>query len=639
MGIPVAAVVDSRPQVADSSGRQQLQELGIPHLLSFIPVAARGRRRVTALTVAPRDPQGGVNLPQARHFDCDLVCLCSHRAPSLDLLRQASGSVAFDAELNQMVPSRIPENLHLAGEVTGFQELPLLLAQGQQAGLEAAQRIRPLPPADRQRLEELRGEIQEMEARSRKAGRFAPDPSDVAGGKQFVCLCEDVTRQDIANAIREGFDEVELLKRYTTASMGPCQGRMCLMPLASCCARQTGRTLRETGTTTSRPPIQPVPLKVLAGPHHHPVRLTPMHRQHLKAGARQMDMGEWKRPFSYLRPEMEWRAVRERVGLIDLSTLGKLEVQGADAPQLLDLVYTHFFSTLKVGRIRYGVVCGDDGIILDDGTVSRLSEDRYYITTTSGNIEFVESWMEWWIGISDLCAHVTNVTSDFAAVNVAGPQARHLLEKVTEIDLSAEHFRYMQCAQGQLAGLPARLLRIGFVGETGWEVHVPWCYGEYLWEVLMEAGQEFGILPFGVEAQRILRLEKKHIIVGQDTDSLSNPLEADMQWVVKFNKPDFVGRSTLAAIRDRGLQNRLVGFITDRLVEEGSAVVVDRKPVGRVTSARMSPGQDRCIGIAWVPSEISTEGTRINIHQEGQLVPAQVYLPAFYDPAGKRLRQ
>ena len=639
VGIQVTAVVDQRPRVADSPEVQELRKLHIAHLVSSAPIAGQGRRRVRAMTVAPRNASGQVDSSQARTYECDLVCLCSHRAPSLDLLRQAGGSVSFDSDLNQMVPFQIPPDLHLAGELTGFRDLSIIVAQGQLAGLEAAHRIRPLSDSQRQQLETLKDQLEKAETQYRQRCHPGFPLTDKKKGKHFICFCEDVTGRDVTNAVAEGFDEMELLKRYTTASMGPCQGRMCLMPLASCCAQETGRTLKETGTTTSRPPIRPVSLGVLAGLHHQPVKLTPMHHQHLQAGSRQMDMGEWKRPLSYLRPEMEWRAVRERVGLIDVSTLGKLEIQGHDAPQLLDLVYTHIFSTLKVGRIRYGVVCGDDGIILDDGTVSRLAEDHYYITTTSGNIEFVESWIEWWATISDFCAHVTNVTGDFAAVNIAGPKARQVLQKVTELDVSPESFRYMCCAQGEVAGIPARLLRIGFVGETGWEIHVPRGYGEYLWETLMEAGKEFDIMPFGVEAQRILRLEKKHIIVGQDTDALSNPLEADMQWVVKFAKEDFVGKSTLVSLRERGLKHRLVGFVTDRLVEEGSAVVVNHRPVGRVTSARISPGQKRCVGMAWVPYEISFERAQIDICQNGRTVPARVYRLPFYDPEGKRLRQ
>ena len=630
-GIEVVAVVDQRTEVPDSESRRQLEQLQIPQLVGYAPLSARGRSRVRSLTVASRSGS-------EKTYPCDLVCLCSHRAPCADLLRQDGGTVRYDPALCEMTPAQLPDHIAVAGHLTGVRNLSAILNQGRAAGLQAAHRVKPLAGELRQELGRLQSQIEKL----KEEGKTHVDlhqPLAAGHRKQFVCLCEDVTRSDIRNAVSEGFHEMELLKRYTTASMGPCQGRMCLMPLAGCCAEDTGQTLDKTGTTTSRPPVQPISLGLLAGPHHHPVKLTPMHHLHVEAGARQMDMGEWKRPHTYTTPEQEWRAVRDRVGLIDVSTLGKLELKGRDSARLLDKVYTHLFSTLKVGRVRYGVICGDDGVILDDGTVARLSEDHFYITTTTGNVEFVEKWLDWWAKVEGSCAHVTNVTGDYAAVNLAGPKARAVLQKLTGIDISAEGFRYMRCIHGEVAGVPALLLRIGFVGETGWEIHYPSCYGEYLWKTLIQAGEEFEIMPFGVEAQRILRLEKKHLIVGQDTDALSNPLEADMEWVVKFEKDDFVGKPGLLAARRGPSRYRLIGFVSERLIEEGSAVVADNQLIGRVTSARLSPGQNRCVGMAWVPHEFSEEGRMIQIRHNGETVSARVHLPPFYDPEGIRLRQ
>ncbi len=637
-GIQVAAVVDRRAESGNSAAAEELERLRIPHLLSSAPIAAQGRKRVRSLIAAPVSPEGVPDKQRMATYACDLVCLCSNRSPSLELLRQNEGTVRFDRALGQMVPESIPASFHVAGHLTGFQDLAIITLQGRVAGLEAADRIRPLEARVREELRQSKAQLTEKEDLFRQSQASPEFALPSAQDKQFVCFCEDVTRKDIGHAVAEGFGEMELLKRYTTASMGPCQGRMCLMPLALSCAGETEQTLAETGTTTSRPPIQPVSLGVLAGPRQHPVKLTPMHHKHLQAGARQMDMGEWKRPHTYTHPELEWKAVRERVGLIDVSTLGKIELQGRDSARLLDKVYTHVFSSLKVGRSRYGVLCGDDGIILDDGTVSRLAGDHFYLTTTTGNVEFVEKWLEWWIAGTGLCAHVTNVTGDYAAVNLAGPKARDVLRKLTPIDVSSANFKYMACARSEVAGAPALLLRIGFVGETGWEIHYPACYGEYLWDALLDAGKEFGIMPFGVEAQRILRLEKKHIIVGQDTDALSNPLESDLAWVVKFEKEDFIGKSALLRARSQKLSNQLVGFIADTLVEEGSAIIVNQKPAGRVTSARLSPSQRRCVGLAWVPYELSSEGTRFEIRHNGTRVAARVHHQPFYDPEGLRLK-
>lgn len=371
-----------------------------------------------------------------------------------------------------------------------------------------------------------------------------------------------------------------------------------------------------------------------------PVKLTPMDRAHRDLNALIVDAGPWQRAHNYGSPTDECAAVRDRVGIIDVSTLGKLEVRGADAPALLDRIYTHLFSDLRVGRIRYGLMCSDNSTILDDGTVTRLSEDRYFVTTTTGNVDLIEEWFNWWKAGTGQCAHVVNVTSAYGAVNIAGPRARETLSKLTSIDLSESGFRYMRSAQGDVAGVPCLLLRIGFVGETGWEVHFPAEYGEYMWDTFMEAGQEFGIAPFGLEAQRILRLEKAHIIVGQDTDAVSNPLETGSEWVVRLDKEDFIGRGGLVVASERGLKQKLVGFIMQDVAvpEDGVPVVINGRPVGRVTSARLSPTIGKGFGLAWVPAGLAREGANIEVLIKDRRVPAQVTLQPVYDPNGERLR-
>jgi sarcosine oxidase subunit alpha len=638
-GIRIAAVVDERAQLQDSDAARQLKQLGVPLLISYVPFDAKGKKRIQSLTVVPVGSDSP-RVSDARTLPCDLVCLCSRRLPALELFRQNGGKVRYDATARGFVPEGSVAGIQVAGEAAGVRDLARILLQGQFAGLEAANRIHTLETHLQETLKELKAQLLSSQDEVPESCKSEVPASILrTEAKQFVCLCEDVTQKDIGLGVREGFDEIELVKRYTTLSMGPCQGRMCLMQGASCTAAAVGTSLGESGTTTSRPPLFSTLMGVIAGPPHHPVKLTPMHHKHVSMGANQMDMGEWKRPHTYTSSPEEWKRVRECVGLIDVSTLGKISLQGHDAAKLLDKIYTHIFSSLRPGRSRYGVICGDDGIILDDGTVSRLGEDDFYITTTTGNIEFVEKWLKWWIAGTDWCAHVTNVTSDYAAVNLAGPNARNVLRKLTSADVSSSTFKYMHCARAEVGGVPAILLRIGFVGETGWEIHYPACYGEYLWDALLEAGAEFGIGCFGVEAQRILRLEKKHVVVGQDTDALSTPYEADLEWVVKFEKEDFIGKSALLAAKDRGVPNKLVGFIAEGPVQDGSAVVVDRRPVGRVTSARLSPLQNRWIGLALVPSQLSSGESSFDIQTEGRFVKAKVHSQPFYDPEGLRLRE
>ena len=639
--VRIAAVVDSRPNIPDGlEAAATLQSLGIPVLPSYALTRAEGRQKVVGAVAARFE--AGQPTTESREFDCDIIAMSGGFQPAGSLVHQAGGKMAYDESLDETVPEELPSTVYAAGEVTGIHDLPASILQGRLAGLEAIEslgRTSSAPDAD---ADEIRRELEAVEAEYRSAVGAAPPPVELGhGAKQFVCFCEDVTARDITRAMDEGFEDVQTLKRYTTSTMGPCQGKMCLKAFTGICTQRTGLSAEETGAVTSRPPVQPVPLGALAGPAHMPIKRTPMDRKHRELGARIVDLGPWQRPYSYIAPQDECLAVRQRVGIIDVSTLGKLDVRGRDAPALLDKVYTHHFSNLRVGRIRYGILCADNGAILDDGTVTRLAEDRYFVTTTTGNVELMEEWFKWWTAGTGMCAHVTNVTSAFAAINVAGPRARDTLGKLTDVDLSPDAFRYMRSAQGAVAGVPATFLRIGFVGETGWELHFPAEYGEHMWDALMDAGEEYGVAPFGVEAQRILRLEKGHLIVGQDTDAVSNPLEGDMAWAVRFDKEDFIGRGGLVAARDRGLRDKLVGFVMRRgaVPQDGAAVVAGRVPIGRVTSSRMSPTLDKGFGLAWVPVELAEEGQVIDITVDGGIATADITLQPIYDPDGKRLRE
>jgi sarcosine oxidase subunit alpha len=451
-----------------------------------------------------------------------------------------------------------------------------------------------------------------------------------------------VTEKDVEQAIAEGFDGIETLKRYTTVNMGPCQGKMCGHGAVAICARTTHCDANTVGTTTSRPPVVPVELRVLAaGQRHHPVRRTPLHHWHEAAGAKWLDAGLWKRPESYGDPMAEVRAVRSAVGLIDVSTLGKLEVVGPDAAELLERIYLNRWADLKVGRSRYGAMCNEDGILFDDGVAARLGPERFYLTATTGNADGVYQWLELWKTTWRLKATVLNHTSAVAAMNLAGPRARDVLSGLTKLDLAPAVFPYLAFREGEVAGVPCRLLRIGFVGELGYEIHCPNAYAWHLWEALVQAGKPFGLKPFGVEAQRVLRLEKGHLIIGQDTDALSNPFDAGLEWLVRLEKPQFHGREPLLRLKAMGSQARMVGFQmleTDGVPSEGCQVVEAGRPVGRVASARYSPTLERSLGLAWVPSARSARGERFWIRWNGADVPAVIVPTPFYDPEGKRLK-
>jgi sarcosine oxidase subunit alpha len=334
-------------------------------------------------------------------------------------------------------------------------------------------------------------------------------------------------------------------------------------------------------------------------------------------------------------------AVRGGVGLIDVSTLGKIEVSGPGAVELLERVYVNQWSDLKVGRSRYGVMCNEDGIVFDDGVCARLAPDRFYLTATTGNAESVYQWLELWRVTWRLNARVLNHTPALAAMNLAGPRAREVLGRLVSGDIGNSSFPYMAFREMLVAGVPSRLLRIGFVGELGYEIHCPAGAAWSLWQSLCDAGRDFELKPFGVEAQRILRLEKGHVIVGADTDALSIPLEAGLESLVRFSKPHFIGRAPLLRMNQRGARSRLVGFTVPRCaqaVPEGSQVVLNAHPVGRVTSARVSPTLNESIGLAWVPEASAAAGSRFLIRWNELDVDAIVRPLPFYDPPGARLR-
>ena len=639
-GVNLAVVADSRLGLT-SQLASRLEERDITLLQGWRVVKAEGGKGLkSVLLESMRDGS-------RQSVECDFLCLAPTPDPVTALLSHTDAKLSYDKTLGASVPADLPDSIYAAGDVTGIHDAEMNMLQGRVAGLEAASAC-GAGNADSETLSDLKAELDRREKAYRD--ELSSTPPQVAGevfnakatrAKKFVCICEDVTEKDVRQAIDEGFSDVQSLKRYSTVSMGPCQGKMCHKSYTQVISRATGRSLDAVGGTTSRPPFRPTPLGAIAGPGHMPFRMTPIHYAHVRGGGKIAEVGQWKRPHSYRDPAEEIEAVRNRVGIIDVSTLGKLDVVGKDAPALLDLVYTHYFSNLRVGRIRYGIICSDSGIIMDDGTVTRLADDHYYVTTGTGNIDLVEEWFRWWLVGTDMRAHVANVTPGFAAVNVAGPRARETLQKITDVDISKDNFRYMRSANGQVAGVPCLLLRVGFVGEAGWELHFPAEAGEHVWEALLEAGEEFGILPFGVEAQRVLRLEKKHLIPGQDTDVMSNPLEADMEWAVKFEKEDFIGREALKQVSERGYRSRMVGFVMENgaVPEDGTPVLEHGWPVGKVTSSRFSPSIGKGFGLAWVPDRLAAEGQRIEIRVPGGVAYARVRNAPVYDPEGVHLRE
>ena len=623
-GVRVQAVVDSRPEGSVGPFQQQIRQLGIPIYTEQTIYAAEGEDWVAGIIIG--SPDGKRVL---RSFACDLVVMAVGFKPQLNLLSAGRQRPQWDDERQILRITDLPSGMYAAGEVNGNAGFGRLYHEGWEAGIAAASG-QPQPGSQRH-----------------PEDRIPALPADIeAGGSHhIICKCMDVTRGELRCSVAEGFDAVETLKRYTSMGMGPCQGKQCYEAVARLAAQDTGMPAVEAMPTTMRPPFSPVSFGVLAGrsPHLQPVQRTPMHHCHIEAGATWLTAGTWQRPHSYTDPQTEARHVRTALGMIDISTLGKLQISGPDALAFLEFLLPGQYGKLAVGRTRYSVMVGEDGILFEDGTLSRLDDQRYYLTTTTGNQDAINALCQWWLTVEPYNVQVQNLSGGLAAVNVTGPNARYCLETLVDIDLSNAAFPYMACRQGHLAGVPVLMFRVGFTGELGYELHFPAEYGESLWRYLLEQGQPFNLRPFGVETQRILRLEKGHLIPGVDTDALSNPYEAGVGFAVKPDKPNFVGKVALQAFADRGVENRLVPYRLqhphDPIPEDGVAAWCDNRVVGRVTSSRRSPTLGKGIGLVWLTADLAVPERDFSIRLvNGQMVKATVLDHAAYDPDGSRLK-
>ena len=579
-----------------------------------------------------RGQVSAVQTGDGRVVECDLLVTSVGWTAPTSLLNMAGDRPNYDASAARFRPrDDLPDTVLAAGGIVGDGTVEELEAQGRAVGAAAAARAgfgKAAPPAALP--------VHQHPALFRAATHGLVDFS------------EDVSSKDIVDAAREGYDSSELVKRYTTATMGPAQGKLETVNTVAVLAEATGRSIEELGTTVWRPPYAPVTLGALAGRKYAPVRVTPMHSWHQTNGASPLVAGQWIRPDHYGDPAAEVGRVREGVGIIDVTPLGKLALHGPDVARLLEAVYVNKWAKLEVGSVRYGVMCADDGVIMDDGVTGRLREQHYLMTTTSTGAAAVQEHLESWLQTEqpEWRVHVTPLTAQYASINVAGPQSRELLSRLAEgVDLSAEAFPYMRVRSATVAGVADCVVwRIGFTGELSFEIHVPASYGLHVWQALLETGQDLGVGPFGVEAQRVLRLEKGHLIVAQDTDGLTKAYDAGLDGMVKLDKPDFVGRPELLWQSQRGASTRLVGLqpVDGSVVPpEASQIVRDgTQIIGRVTSSRMSPTLGRSICLAAIRTEAAQAGSRVTILlEDGRPLEATVMEQvAHVDPEGRRLR-
>jgi sarcosine oxidase, subunit alpha len=653
-GVAIAALADLRATV-NGPLAQEARQAGLTIMSGMTVLGTRGRRRVSALCLAPVGSDGAPR--DGQWIDCDALLMSGGFTPSVHLFSQSRGKLQWDEEQQVFVPGSASERVRCVGACQGALGAALanVLRDAARVAAEvcAAMGHRGTAPDFAVSAELAAG-----------GGRLGalPQPEGQSARKSFVDWQNDVTAADLALAVREGFRSIEHIKRYTTTGMATDQGKTSNLNALAIASQALGRPIPQVGLTTFRLPYVPVSFGTLAGYSRgelfDPIRRTPTHEWAVEHGAVFEPVALWQRARYFPKNDesmhqavaRECLAARSSCGLFDASTLGKIDVAGPDAVEFMNRMYVNNWSTLAVGRCRYGILLRDDGFVFDDGVVARTAADRLHVTTTTGGAPRVLALMEDYRQTEwpELKVWLTSTTEQWAVIAVQGPDARRVLEPLLEqIDLSAQALPHMSVAHGRIAGVPAMVFRVSFTGELGYEINVPADYGLDVWRAVWSAGQNFGICPYGTEAMHVMRAEKGYVIVGQDTDGTVTADDAGLSWAVGKNKPDYLGKRSLAkpALRDP-MRKQLVGLLTadpKLVLEEGCQITATpelRAPmpvIGHVTSSYGSATLNRSIALAMVSGGRARIGQTLYVPTRQQPVPVTVTAPVFYDPKGERL--
>ncbi|MBC2884295.1 sarcosine oxidase subunit alpha [Ochrobactrum sp. CM-21-5] len=651
-GVSVPAIIDIREQVADSL-LNRAKMLGIETLTGWTVTDTSGRLRVSSVRANP--VKGGA-VGGARTIACDVVLMSGGWNPSVHLFSHTKGQLVWDEERQIYLPGQRTEESRCAGAGNGNFDLQAALREGAESGAAAA-----TDAGRKTRASEyaVAGDFVCTGVNCREL----PTDRDPGKAKAFIDFQNDVTAKDIRLAVREGFRSIEHIKRYTTTGMATDQGKTSNINGLAVASDALSRSAPQVGLTTFRPPYTPTTFGTFCGYNRGKLfdvtRKTPIDAWAEQHGAAFEPVSLWRRAWYFPRPgediqqavARECKATRQSLGMFDASTLGKIEVVGPDAAEFMNRMYTNPWIKLGVGRCRYGLLLGEDGYIRDDGVVGRLSQDRFHVTTTTGGAASVLNMMEDYLQTEwpDLKVSLTSTTEQWAVVAINGPNARKLIEPMVEgADISDEAFPHMSVTECKFLGVPARLFRMSFTGELGFEINVPARYGLALWKALYEAGQQYDVTPYGTETMHVLRAEKGYIIVGQDTDGTVTPDDASLGWAIGKQKADFVGKRSLSRPdilkKDR---KHLVGLLTKDpkiVLEEGAQIVADPKQalpmtmLGHVTSSYWSEALDRSIAIALVAGGKDRMGETLYMPTtDGRVLEAIVTGTVFYDPEGKKL--
>ena len=649
-GVKVIAIVDIREKSSGDLPKKCI-DLGLKIYWKHTIVSTVGHTKINSIFLMNLSKDNSDVIGKKIKIKCDLVSMSGGWTPAIHLFTQAGGKLDFNDKNFCFYPKTTEQNQISIGSCNGTFKLKDIIDESNKKTSEFTdQNIK---------IETL---VLEPSEDKLKNIWLLPSYKNIGKTKPFVDFQNDVTAKDIKLALREGYKSIEHVKRYTTTGMATDQGKIANMHALGLVAESTNTKMGELGTTTFRPPYTPLTFGAIVGRNVKEffdiTRKTPIHLWHEKNNAKFENVGQWKRAWYYPinnenmheAVQRESKAARVNAGILDASTLGKIDIQGIDASEFLNRVYTNAWSKLSVGKCRYGLMLNEDGMVYDDGVTTRLGENHYIMTTTTGGAATVMGKLEDFLQTEwpELNVYLTSVTDHFATVSVCGPHSRKILEQVTEnIDYSDQNFPHMSFKEGSIDKIKCRVMRISFTGELSYEINIQATYGQSTWEKCMKAGKEFGITPYGTEAMHLLRAEKGFIIVGQETDGTITPIDLQMDWIVSKKKYDFIGkRSLYRSDTMREDRKHYVGLITkdpNEILEEGAQIVAkikDKPPMimlGHVTSSYYSPNLNKSIALAVLKNGKKLKGKKLFVPMPNKTIEVTVSDTVFLDKEGNRL--
>ncbi len=650
-GIKVDAIIDIREN-SNAKIIKKINDAGIKIYWSHTIVDTSGYKRLSDISIMKLSNDGMSVIGSKTSISCDCLGIAGGWTPAVHLYTQSGNKLTFDEDRNIFVPKADNSEQICVGSCSGDFELDEIIKN-------LSNKLKNFLNISQTDFEDI--SLENDKETSKRNIWLLPSDKPTGKTKPFVDYQNDATAKDIKLALREGFRSIEHVKRYTTTGMGTDQGKLGNMHALGIIADTAGLKMGELGTTTFRPPYTPLTFGTIVGRNvgefFDTFRRTPMNDWHIKNKAEFENVGQWKRAWYYpindetmhQAVQRESKAARKSAGILDASTLGKIDIQGSDASEFLNRVYTNAWSKLAIGKCRYGLMLNEDGMVFDDGVTTRLGENHYIMTTTTGGAANVLSKLEDYLQTEwpELDVYLTSVTDHFATASLCGPNSKKILNKIIpELDLSDENFPHMSFKEVTVDKIKCRIMRISFTGEQSYEINAPASFGEAVWEKCIEAGKEFDITPYGTETMHLLRAEKGFIIVGQDTDGTMTPIDLQMDWIVSKKKYDFIGKRSLYR-SDTMKENRkqLVGLLTEDpniVLEEGAQIVseLNQKPVemlGHVTSSYFSPNLNKSIALAVVKDGKNMMGKKLFIPMENKNIGVTISNTIFYDKENKSI--